>query len=217
MKPVGIVPFAIPSLFATAQDPAMMKGDAGANGKDGSNGTKGDTGAAGKDGKDGAQGVQGIPGVAGKDGTNGLQGIQGVKGDTGAQGIQGVAGSAVNMSFAAPTSRTMVLATAYQATNTAKPALFTITLEATSSFTLSGTVSNVAQIVIGAASTVAAGTGTAVATYKNIIGGGLVVGVSITSQQANTYTIALPAGWFLAVRQTTGTGMTVAAFEQQVG
>lgn len=209
MKAVGIVPFAIPSLFATMQDPEMMKGDPGKDGLKGDTGAAGKNGTDGVNGKDGAAGqsIKGDQGVPGKDGTNGT------KGDTGAAGKDGTAG--VN-AFSAPISRTMSLATAYQATNVTKPAMLTITLESTSTFSLSGSTNNVAQIVMGATNAVAAGIGTAMATYKNVLGGGLVVGVSITSNQANTYTVALPAGWWVAVRQTTGTGLIVSSVLEQV-
>lgn len=117
-----------------------------------------------------------------------------------------------------PVVKTFALGTAYRAADTTKAALITITLESTSSLTLTGATNNSATIVIGATNAVAAGTGLTVATYKNILGGSLVVGVNLSSNQANTYTVALPAGYYFAVRQTSGTGLVVtSAFEQVLG
>jgi hypothetical protein len=94
----------------------------------------------------------------------------------------------------------------------------TITLQSQSSFSLGGTSNNEGAITLGSTAAVNVGTGTSVATYKNNLGGGLVVGVSITSQQANTYQIAVPAGYYFAIRQTSGTGLqVVSAFDQTVG
>jgi hypothetical protein len=136
----------------------------------------------------------------------------------GATGLTGNTGPAGVNSFGSYTSRALSLATAYQCTNTAIPCVVTITLQSQSSISLSGTSNNEGAITVGNTSGVATGTGTNVATYKNNLGGVLVVGLSITSQQANTYTVMVPAGWYFAVRQTAGTGLQiVSAFDQAVG
>ena len=70
-----------------AKAASIEKGDAGAQGIQGVDGTTGAQGIQGVDGTTGAQGIQGV------DGTTGAQGIQGVDGTTGAQGIQGVDGT----------------------------------------------------------------------------------------------------------------------------
>lgn len=115
-----------------------------------------------------------------------------------------------------PTTRSLSLATAYQCTNTAQPCLFTITLQSQSSISLGGAVNNEGQIVLGSTNAVASGTGTALVTYKNNLGGTLVVGLNLSSQQANSYVVPVPAGWYLAVRQTSGSGLqVVSAFDQQ--
>lgn len=144
--------------------------------------------------------------------------LKGLKGDAGAAGSKGDKGDAGINAFGLPTTRTLALATAYQATTTARPAQVTVTLQATSSISLSGASNNEGEIVIGTANTVATGTGTKIATYKNNLGGGLVVGLNLTSTQANTYSFSLPAGGFFAIRQTSGTGLTItSAFDQAVG
>lgn len=131
------------------------------------------------------------------------------RGNTGANGT---------VSYGAPSSRTVALATAYQCTDTTKPCILTLTLQANSSISLSGTSNNEGNIVIGSTNAVTSGTGTAVATYRNQLGGTLVIGLNITSNQSNTYSVFLPAGWYFAVRQTSGTGLqVVSAFEQLAG
>lgn len=115
----------------------------------------------------------------------------------------------------APNTRSMSLATAYQCTDNTKPCFFTITLQAQSSISLSGAVNNEGQVLIGATNAVASGTGTAVGFYRNNLGGALVVGLNITSAQANSYSVMVPAGWYIASRQTAGSGLTVvSAFDQ---
>lgn len=119
------------------------------------------------------------------------------------------------LSFSAPSSRSLSLATAYQCTDNTKPCILTITLQSQSSVSLSGAVNNEGAITIGSTNAVASGTGTNVAVYKNNLGGTLVVGLNLSSQQANTYTIAMPIGYYLAIRQTAGSGLqVVSTFEQ---
>lgn len=115
----------------------------------------------------------------------------------------------------APNTRSMSLATAYQCTDNTKPCLFTITLQAQSSISLSGAVNNEGQVLIGSTNAVASGTGTPVGRYANNLGGTLVIGLNLTSAQANSYSIVVPAGWYIASRQTAGSGLTVvAAYDQ---
>lgn len=76
----------------------------------------------------------------------------------------------------------------------------------------------VADIVIGPTSAVSAGTGTVIGKYKNSLTGTLVVGVAINNAQTTMHKVSLPAGWYVAVRQITGTGISVvSAFDQTVG
>lgn len=134
------------------------------------------------------------------------------RGDTGATGPAGPS------AYGAPSSRSLSLATAYQCTDNTKPCLMTITLQSTSGISLSGAVNNEGAITLGPTSAVASGTGTNIATYKNNLGGTLVVGLNLNSNQANSYTVAVPAGWYFAVRQTAGSGLqVVSTFEQLSG
>lgn len=191
------------------------QGVAGATGAQGPQGVKGDTGDTGPQGIPGATGAAGATGATGAQGIQGIQGPAGATGSTGATGATGPAGPS---EFAAPTARTFALATAYQCLANTKPCLVTITLQSQSSISLSGAVNNEGQIVLGSTNAVASGTGSAVAHYKNNLGGALVVGLNLSSQQANTYTVAVPAGYFFAIRQVSGSGLqVVSSWDQQVG
>lgn len=223
-------------------DPGLKgdKGDTGATGSPGSTGTQGGVGPVGATGPKGDMGATGSQGIEGPKGETGLQGIQGVQGpqgaqgaqgnpgptgpigpqgDQGTQGIQGVAGTPGVNSFSAPATRTITKGVAYQASNPSKPSVITITLTSTSSASLSGVTSNAANIVIGATSNVATGTGTTVAKYANVLGGTLLVGLNVTNSATCSYTINLPSGWYFAVNNansTTGVAIDL-VLEQVVG
>lgn len=116
-----------------------------------------------------------------------------------------------------PTSRTLSLATAYQATDNTKPAFVTINLSSNPTLTLGGGSTNNAQIVMGSTSAVASGTGSQMGNHNNSLTGTLVVGVAINNGDTRQYTILLPAGWFFAIRQTAGTVSITSAFDQSMG
>lgn len=208
------------------QGPQGVPGPAGVTGATGAAGPKGDPGPQGIQGVQGPKGDPGETGPKGDTGATGSQGPQGVPGaqgpvgQTGAQGATGAAGAtgpAGTINVGQPTTRTVALGTAYQCTNAARPCLMTLTIQSQSAISLSGASNNEGAVTVGATNAVAAGTGTNIATYKNNLGGTLVVGLSLTSLQANTYTIAVPTGWFFAVRQTAGAGIQiVSAFDQAI-
>lgn len=129
-------------------------------------------------------------------------------------GPQGPAG--VN-AFGSPTSRSLSLATAYQATTTTKPAIVTINLTSSASFSLIGGATNTADIVIGSTNAVASGTGTVAGKYVNASTASVAVGVGVASINGSPCTFALPTGWYFAVRQTAGTVTITSAFDQSVG
>ena len=159
----------------------------------------------------------GISGAQGPIGATGPQGPAGDTGPTGPQGLTGATGPAGPTSLGSPNTRTLSLATAYQASNNAKPAIVTINLNSTASLSLTAGTTNTANIVIGSTSAVASGTGTVVATYANSLTGTLVVGLAINTQSAYTASFALPSGWYFALIQTGGTVSITSAFDQQVG
>lgn len=120
-------------------------------------------------------------------------------------------------SVGSPTSRSLSLATAYQATTTSKPAVVTVNLNSTAGLTLTTGATNTAQIVIGSTNAVASGTGTVIGNYSNSLTGTLVVGLAINTASASPITFVLPANWYFAVRQTSGTVSITSAFDQQIG
>lgn len=203
--------------------PAGVQGEtgpAGPTGEAGAAGAPGTTGPVGPVGATGPKGDKGDTGATGSIGPQGVKGDTGNTGPTGATGTQGPAGATgpagVN-AFGSPTARTVAKATAYQATTPAKPATITINLTSDAALTLSGGNAPEADIVIGAANTVAAGTGTVIAKYKNGIAGSLVIGVNVTNTQTTPFTFTLPANWYFAVIQRVATVNVVSCFDQAVG
>lgn len=163
------------------------------------------------------KGDAGATGSTGSTGPTGAQGIQGATGSTGAAGSTGATGAAGVNAFSAPNSRSLSLATAYQATDTTKPALVTINLTSTANLSLSGGTTNSADVVIGSTNAVAGGTGTVISKYSNASTGTLTIGLNTNAIAATSATVALPSGWFFAVRQTAGTVTITSAFDQAVG
>ncbi len=118
--------------------------------------------------------------------------------------------------FGTPTSRTLSLATAYQATSSSLPAIVTVNLNSTAGLTIGGGTTNTADVVIGATSAVASGTGTIIGRYANTLTGTLIVGLAVNTTSGASVTFALPAGWFFAIRQTAGTISITSAFDQSM-
>lgn len=127
--------------------------------------------------------------------------------------------SATGYTFAigSPTTRTLAFSTAYQATTSSKPAAVTMNLSSTAGLTLTSGTTNTAIVVIGSTSSVASGTGTTIATYSNSLTGTLVVGLAINTNSVQTVTFLLPAGWYFAVLQQTGTVTVNSVFDQSLG
>lgn len=117
----------------------------------------------------------------------------------------------------APTSRTLSLATAYQATTTAKPATIVVNLTSTAAISLSGGATNTATVVMGSTNGVAGGTGTAICNYTNSNTGTLTIGLNLSTIAGSTCSFSLPAGWYFAVRQTAGTVTVTSAFDSTLG
>jgi hypothetical protein len=121
------------------------------------------------------------------------------------------------VTLSAPNTRSLALATAYQATDNTKAAIVTVTLTSTASITLTTGTTISGEIRMGSTTAVATGTGTAVAGYTNSITGTLVVGANISTASNQVITFALPAGQYFAVRQTAGSGLSiVSAFDQTI-
>lgn len=132
--------------------------------------------------------------------------------------IKSIAGpTATPFAIGAPTSRSLSLATAYQATDPSMGSVVTVNLSSTAGLTLAGGTSNTADIVIGPTSSVAGGTGNVVGKYANSLTGSLVVGLAVNTTSASPITFTLPAGWYFAVRQTAGSITITSAFDQSAG
>lgn len=116
-----------------------------------------------------------------------------------------------------PNTRSLSLATAYQATNTVKPAVVNVNLTSTATLSLLGGTTNSATVVIGSTNAVSSGTGTVICNYSNSNTGGLTIGLNIATVATSTCSFALPIGWYFAVRQTAGTVTITSAFDQSTG
>lgn len=116
-----------------------------------------------------------------------------------------------------PTSRTLSVATAYQATTSTKPAVITVNLSSIASLSLTSGTTNTAIIVIGATTGVASGTGTTIGTYTNSLTGSLAIALNVQTQSGQPLTFVLPAGWYFAILQQTGTVTVSTAFDQAMG
>jgi hypothetical protein len=117
----------------------------------------------------------------------------------------------------APTSRTVSLATAYQASTTTKPAVVTVNLTSSAGISLSGGTTNTAAVMIGATNGVAGGTGTTICNYSNSNTGTLTIGLNLNTIYGGTCSFILPTGWYFAVRQTAGTVTITSVFDQVMG
>lgn len=136
----------------------------------------------------------------------------GMPGETGAPGVN---------AFGQPVARTVALGNAYQASDPTKPSIVTLNINSVSSNSLlsSAQAQQKGEIIIGSTSLAVTGaTGTKIGLHDNSQGGVLVVGVTITQQQGQSFPIALPIGWYFGARQTTGANLVVtSAYDQVVG
>lgn len=125
-----------------------------------------------------------------------------------------IAAFAAPTAIGTPNTRTVAFATAYQATNVAKPAVVSIIIECVTSISI-GSAANTVELIIGSTNAVASGTGTLADTYRSDLSVTLI-SLNFTGRQA--LQTLIPAGWYFAVRRTVGTGMSViSAFDQAVG
>lgn len=224
----------MPFVFTGDRARSGNSGPIGPEGPQGPMGPAGATGGTGPQGEAGPQGPQGIQGLTGATGGVGPQGPKGDKGDTGNTGPQGPAGTngtngatgpqgpvgpeGPTASPEAPTARTLSFATAYQATNTVKPAFVSVSVDAFYPSLLIAAYNDVVELRIGPDASVAAGTsGYVVGTWRLAFTAVVtLVGSAIGGRgQLNAM---LPAGWYFAVRRTSGTVATISgAMDQSLG
>lgn len=147
-------------------------------------------------------------------GPTGPQGDTGATGSTGSTGATGPAGSAGVNAFGAPQTRTLSLATAYQASDPTKPAFVTVIVDLALSISI-GSADNAVELIIGPTNAVAGGTGLLADRWRNNLS---VTLITLTFNGTQKLSAALPIGYYFAVRRVTGTGITISsAFDQAVG
>ena len=119
----------------------------------------------------------------------------------------------------APSAKTRVIGTAYQATDPTKVARISIDIDSSAAASLTGTVTNTAVVRVGPTS---ASVATAPYTGSEIIGrhknaqtAALVVGLSITQSISNNISFDLPIGYYYSIITTAGT-VSVAGVQEQV-
>lgn len=169
-------------------------------------GATGATGSVGATGSTGAQGIQGIQGATGSTGSTGSQGATGATGSTGATGPSIIS---------APNTRSLSLATAYQATDNTKPAFVTVVLECVVSVGVGSPQANTVEMIIGSTNAVASGTGTLADAFRSDLS---VTLISLGWTGRQSIRANLPVAWYFAVRRTAGTGCTISsAIDQSLG
>lgn len=156
-------------------------------------------------------------GAVGPTGPTGATGGVGATGMTGANGSTGATGPAGPASIGLPNSRTMALNTAYQPTDTTKAAIVNINLTSTANLSLTGGTTNTATVYLGSTNAVASGTGTAICSYSNASTGTLTIGLNTNAVAASTCSFLVPAGWFWAARNSSGTVAITSTFDQALG
>lgn len=103
-------------------------------------------------------------------------------------------------------ARSIAFATAYQATNPAKPAFLKIIIDLTTTVGIGSPQANTVELIIGPTNAVAGGTGTVEDTYRSDLSVTLI-SLGFTGRQALQG--ILPVGYWWAVRRTAGTGISI--------
>lgn len=168
------------------------------------------SGSTGPQGPQGPAGSQGLQGVQGATGPSGTAGVQGPIGPTGPQGIPGNAAPTFN--FSAPTTRTLAVSTAYQASDTTKAALLTVSPACTNATTVLAASACTLQVRQSNFIGLTCGSGIVVSTWSSTVALGLV----ITQGNSFPLDIKLPIGGYFILCPTAGT-FTISAVEQAAG
>jgi hypothetical protein len=191
----------------TATAPAGPQGPQGIQGPQGAQGIQGPQGA------EGPQGATGIQGVAGPTGATGATGATGPQGLTGAIGPQGPAGAAAApFDFGSPTSRTLAVATSYQATNTTKAAIISVSPSCTNATTVLASSACSIQSRVGTG-TLTCSTGIVTGTWTSTVQLGLV----FTQTSGTPWAINVPSGGSFILCATAGTFTINNAVDQSAG
>ncbi len=194
------------SAWVTNQGP---QGSTGSTGAQGIQGVAGPTGATGPAGSTGAQGSTGSTGSTGAQGPTGATGAQGATGNTGATGPAGPS------LISSPNTRSLSLATAYQATDTTKPAFVTVILECVATVGIGSPAANTVEMIIGSTNAVASGTGTLADAFRSDLS---VTLISLGWTGRQSLRANLPINWYFAIRRTAGTGCSISSsYDQGLG
>lgn len=182
------------------------QGDAGPQGAKGDTGNTGVTGSQGPIGNTGPQGVKGDTGDAGQQGPTGATGPTGSTGATGPKGDTGAAGATgsqgVGLSPGTPATISVSFGTATRPVDTTKPYFISVSIDATYTVAVAGTVADVCELWIGPLSTVGTTGGTRVCSWRGQLTGILtLVGAGIGLR--SPLSALVPAGWYFAIRRTT--------------
>ncbi|MBN4856400.1 hypothetical protein H4F83_05680 [Citrobacter freundii] len=182
------------------------QGDAGPQGAKGDTGNTGATGSQGPIGNTGPQGVKGDTGDTGSQGVAGPTGATGPKGDTGATGSPGATGATgaqgVGLSPGTPATISVSFGAAARPADTTKPYFISVSIDATYTVAVAGTVTDVCELWIGPLSTVGTTGGTRVCSWRGQLTGILtLVGAGIGLR--SPLSALVPAGWYFAIRRTT--------------
>lgn len=179
--------------------PQGVKGDAGIQGPTGSTGPAGATGPQGLKGDTGDTGPQGPAGPTGATGPKGDTGATGSSGATGATGAQGATG--VGLSPGTPSAITVAFGTGTRPTDTTKPYLVSVTIEATYSISVAGTVGDTCELWVGPLNTVGTTGGSLVESWGASLTGILTL-VGAGMRAKGCVRAMVPAGYYFAVRRT---------------
>lgn len=182
------------------------QGEVGPQGLKGDTGNTGSTGPQGPIGNTGPQGVKGETGDTGPQGATGPTGATGPKGDTGANGSPGATGAqgtaGVGLSPGTPAPITVTFGAGTRPADTTKPYMVHVSISASYTIAVAGTVADVCELWIGPASTVGTTGGTLVSSWGASLTGILtLVGAGIGAR--GPLTTLVPAGWYFAIRRTT--------------
>ena len=181
------------------------QGEAGPQGVKGDTGSQGPVGSTGPAGATGPQGLKGDTGDAGPQGPAGPTGSTGPKGDVGATGSAGATGAqgatGVGLSPGTPSAIAVTFGTGTRPTDTTKAYLVSVTIEATYSISVAGTVGDTCELWVGPANTVGTTGGSLVESWGASLTGILTL-VGAGMRARGCVRAMVPAGYYFAVRRT---------------
>lgn len=122
----------------------------------------------------------------------------------------------VAFNFGTPNVRSLTVGTAFQATDTTKAAIVTVSPQCTAAMTITGGATCTLQARIGTTG-VTCSTGTVVATWTNGNTGTLTVGLALNQTMGAPGGINLPAGAYAILCATSGTFSINSAVDQSAG